>query len=353
MTPDDNLLDRIARLADELGLPNLQSKIGACRTMLRGDDSLDVAVLGRFKSGKSSLLNHIAGRDALPIGVVPLTAVITKLRYGAIERARALFLDGASRAIGLEEIGRYVSEKENPDNVRRVAAVDIELPSLERFAPLQFVDTPGLGSAFAHNTAAALEWLPNVGAAIVTVSVDAPLSERDLALLAELRRHTSAITLLLTKADLLDDAQRIEVRAFVDEQLGRQGGQAPRVHFYSVLPAHAEYKVEFERDVLLPLLRQRGSTLRRILRHKLDSLAAQAIEHARIALVAATQVESARRALAQRLALERRQLKIMRVEMRDLARQWIGGTIDDSLAALLPAQRALEARLAEELLSIT
>jgi hypothetical protein len=43
----------------------------------------------------------------------------------------------------------------------------------------------------------------------------------------------------------------------------------------------------------------------------------------------------------------------MRVEMRDLARQWIGGTIDDSLAALLPAQRALEARLAEELLSIT
>ena len=222
MMQDDAVLDRIGTLADDLKLANLRPQIAACRFLLHNGDKLDVAVFGRFKSGKSSLLNHIAGRDVLPIGVVPLTAVITRLRYGGMERAEVRFLDGVVRETPIGEVGLYVSEKENPDNKRRVAAVDIELPSLERFDPLRFVDTPGLGSAFAHNTATALEWLPNVGAAIVAVSADAPLSERDLGLLADLRPHTPSIILLLTKADLLNSAQRVEVRSFVDEQFHRQ-----------------------------------------------------------------------------------------------------------------------------------
>jgi GTP-binding protein EngB required for normal cell division len=344
MKPAAELLDRLAGFAEELQLANLRPQIAACRRLLGDGDSLDVAVFGRFKAGKSSLLNHLAGRDVLPIGVVPLTAVITRLRHGPAERAEVRFLDGTTRPIALGEIGRYVSEKENPDNAQRVAAVDVELPALARFAPLRFVDTPGLGSAFAHNTAAALDWLPNVGAALVAVSSDAPLSERDLALLAELRRHTPKIILLLTKADLLDAAQRAEVRAFVDEQFRRQGGEAPPVCFYSVRPGHAELAAQFERDVLLPLLHRRGETAAAILRHKLAMLVAQTGNYARVALAAATQAESARAALRAGLTAERQQFALLREELRVLTRQWSAHALDESLAQLQPTQRALQAR---------
>src|SRR5208282_464184 len=157
--------------------------------------------------------------------------------------------------------------------------------------------TPGLGSAFVHNTEAALNWLPNVGMALVAVSSDAPLSERDLALLDELRRHTPKIVLLLTKADLLNVTQRAEVLAFVREQCRRKWNVELPVFFYSIQPALAKLKTELNEQLLTPLRRNHSEAAGQILRHKLESLTAQTLDYARVALAAATQAESARQAL--------------------------------------------------------
>jgi hypothetical protein len=43
---------------------------------------LQVAVVGQFKRGKSSLLNALLGAPVLPVGVVPLTAITTILAAG-------------------------------------------------------------------------------------------------------------------------------------------------------------------------------------------------------------------------------------------------------------------------------
>ena len=158
----ETVFERIVTLAIEWKLANLQPQIAACRNLLHTRNGIDVAVLGRFKAGKSSFLNHLTGRDVLPIGVVPLTAVITRLRYQGKERAEVRFLDGTTKTIPLGEISSFVGENENPKNLKQVAAVEIGLPELNPLAPLQFVDTPGLGSAFAHNTETALNWLPNI-----------------------------------------------------------------------------------------------------------------------------------------------------------------------------------------------
>ncbi|WP_287787558.1 dynamin family protein, partial [Acidiphilium sp.] len=40
---------------------------------------LQIAVVGQFKRGKSSLLNALLGMPVLPMGVVPLTAITTVL----------------------------------------------------------------------------------------------------------------------------------------------------------------------------------------------------------------------------------------------------------------------------------
>lgn len=343
------LLDHIAGLIDRFQLVNLRPQIAACRELLRRRNGIDVAVFGRFKAGKSSFLNHLTGRDVLPIGVVPLTAVITRLRYGESDRAAVQFLDGTAEGIPLDKIGRYVGENENPENRKQVASVEVELPELKPLAPLQFVDTPGLGSAFAHNTEVALNWLPNVGAALVAVSSDAPLSERDLALLQELRRHTPQIVLLLTKADLLTEPQRVEVRDFVAAQLRQKWHGDLRLFFYSIKPELAGMKSALLAELLLPLLRGREEAGGQILRHKLASLRDQMLNYLRVALAAATQAESARQALRKRLDEEREQFGLFQEELQVMTREWSAKALDQSLERLRPVQRSLQAKVTSEL----
>ena len=69
------------------------------------------------------------------------------------------------------------------------------------------MDTPGLDSVLAHNTQSALEWLPNVGLALVTISVDPPLSQQDVHLIRELYQYTPNVTIVLSKSDLVAQSE--------------------------------------------------------------------------------------------------------------------------------------------------
>ncbi len=341
----NGILERVSGLADELKLASLQPQIAACRKQFNGSHGIDVAVFGRFKAGKSSFLNHLTGRNILPIGVVPLTAAITRLRYGPNEKVEVHFLNHGAKSIPPDEIGLYVGENENPNNQKQVASVTVELPALKALKPLEFVDTPGLGSAFTHNTETTFQWLPNVGAALVAVSCDAPLSERDLALLDELRQHTPKIVLLLTKADLLTEPQRAEVLAFVRKQLCEKWETDLPVFFYSIRPEQAALKIELEKNLLSPLIQNRGETADAIARHKLLSLLGQTLNYLQIAHAAATQAESSRQTLREHLAEERGQFDLLHSELNLLTREWSVNALDFYDARLEPTQRALQSKI--------
>lgn len=51
--------------------------------------ALRVVVAGEAKRGKSTLVNALLGREVVPSGVVPLTAVTTTIRYGPVEQVVA------------------------------------------------------------------------------------------------------------------------------------------------------------------------------------------------------------------------------------------------------------------------
>jgi hypothetical protein len=172
----DSIVNLASELATRYHLSALQPLLASCRAACV-QEVFNIAVMGRFKAGKSSFLNHLLGRDLLPVGVIPVTAVITEIAYGSRERAVAHFLDGHSGEISIRQITSFVAERENPGNIKRVSKLTIELPALEQFKNLRFVDTPGLESALAHNTKETTAWLPNVALALVAVSIDTPLSQ--------------------------------------------------------------------------------------------------------------------------------------------------------------------------------
>jgi predicted GTPase len=198
---------------------------------------VDVAVLGQFKSGKSSFLNSLLGEDLLPVDVLPVTAVITRIGFGPSDKMTVHRMTGEAEELPVDRIAEFVTERQNPDNKKQVSLVELQISSPGAWEGIRFVDTPGLGSIFYHNTQTSMYWLPKVGAAIVAVSVNHPFSEQDLVLLKEVLRHTPEIVILLTKADLVSDAQRDAVVEFTLRQIIRHTGREARIFPFSVLPS--------------------------------------------------------------------------------------------------------------------
>src|SRR5438477_13132039 len=100
-------LGTLADIVHQFGLTSLEPTLRACEALSGDDPPLDVAVLGQFKSGKSSLLNAVLGESVFPVGVVPVTAVITRAAAGPERVVRVTRLDGAVEEIAPARIAEF------------------------------------------------------------------------------------------------------------------------------------------------------------------------------------------------------------------------------------------------------
>jgi hypothetical protein len=173
------------------------------------EDRFTLAVVGQFKRGKSLLLNAVIGREVVPTGVLPLTSAITVLKFGPQERL-VIERDGLRfpEIEPLERLAEYVTEPRNPGNRKKVktAAVEVPLPFLRR--GLEFVDTPGVGSAIVANTATTYAFLPQCDVVLFVTSVE-------LEFLRAIRQHVRKIFFVVNKTDLLGGHERRELLEFV------------------------------------------------------------------------------------------------------------------------------------------
>jgi len=331
-------LNAVAALCRRHGITALADCLESCRIFAK-EQTLNIALLGRFKAGKSSFLNHLLGRRLLPVGVIPVTTVVTEIEYGPREEAEILFLDGRAESVAVERIGEFISESENPENSKRVGRVRVTLPAMERYRGIRFVDTPGLESVLAHNTDSTLEWLPHVGLALVAVGVDAPLSQRDLELIRGLRRHTPHISLLLTKVDVLSEGERAQVQDFVQRQLGRYWDGLVPVFPYSVRPGFEHFRAALDRGLLFQVRAEADGQRLRILRHKTDALLRECADYLQVALKAAQTADSEREALRRKILGQKETLEDTRLALRLIVRH-ASGTARTAFEELLRKDEA-------------
>ena len=192
-------LDAVLRLEPRV---SCRDELGEERQRLKRG-RVNVVVVGAFKRGKSTLLNALVGRPILPMGVVPVTALVTLIRSGPTERATVHYLDGRTEEVPVDGLKPYVSETENPENRLGVERVEVELPELQELGRITLADTPGSGSVFQHNTDTLREWLGQIDAALFVVSTDPPIGETDSQLLEEVAETAGEVLVVLNKADHL------------------------------------------------------------------------------------------------------------------------------------------------------
>lgn len=86
-------------VADTMRIP--QADLDACETLSQqiSQRAFNLVVAGQFKRGKSSVINALLGDSLLPTGVVPLTSIVTAVRYGPTLAARVIDADGREQPI--------------------------------------------------------------------------------------------------------------------------------------------------------------------------------------------------------------------------------------------------------------
>ncbi len=183
----------------------------------------NLVILGQFKRGKTTLINSLIGKEILPSSVVPLTSIVTILRYGEEVSCLISMEDGSEKKIYIEELPDYVTEKGNPKNIRGVRCARIGYPSPFLEKGILLVDTPGVGSTFLHNTETTYEFLDHLDAALFLMSADVPISQVEKELLDTIKGSTQKIFFVLNKIDNLTLKEIEEIAAFNRQVLEEMG----------------------------------------------------------------------------------------------------------------------------------
>ena len=153
-------------------------------------DRFCLAVLGKAKRGKSTLLNAVLGRkdDTLaPVDKLPASSAISRFRWADTERATVGFRDGRQEQIGVERIREFVTEEFNKENAKGVNLVEIEGPFPRLDHDVELVDTPGAGSIHEHHDALLHAFIPQADAVIFLVTARMPLDQDELDLLQQVK----------------------------------------------------------------------------------------------------------------------------------------------------------------------
>jgi Dynamin family len=241
MTNTDGALSAALDELAVLGTDQDREQIAALRDRLDAA-RLRVLVAGEAKRGKSTLINALLGRAVLPAGVTPLTAVATTVRYGEDPHAEVRFADGHEEKQPLTALPDLVTERGNPGNRRHVAAVTVYLDAPVLADGVELVDTPGTGSVFAWDTAAAHEALETTDAAVFVLTADPPVSAAERDLYAKVAGLSVATFTVLNKADHLDAAGLAETSEFTRQVLAqavRNSGSPGRIYPVSARAALA------------------------------------------------------------------------------------------------------------------
>nr|WP_122013266.1 dynamin family protein [Maliibacterium massiliense] len=199
--------------SNQLGLKNTAQSV---EEMLQKSaaDSFDVAVVGEFRRGKSTLINALLGEAILPSDVLPTTATLNRVTYGITPYVKIDYKDGASEDIAIEQLGEYVTKltDEAEQRAETIRQATVYYPVRYCKNNVDIIDTPGLNDD-KNMTEVTLSVLPQTDAALFVIMAQSPFSEyeRDFLENKMLVSDIGRVIFVVTRIDGFDeeDADRV------------------------------------------------------------------------------------------------------------------------------------------------
>ena len=205
-----------------------------------------IVVMGEIKKGKSSFVNALLGhKDLVPVCSDVATSTIFKICYGSEIGYKVYFLPNSGKkpiAIQPSELSTYGTEDGNPGNEKQVDFIQVFCPSPLLKAGLVIVDTPGLGGLFKQHKRITYQY-------VVTDSVESPIEQKELDLLADLKKVTKHIFFVQTKSRLVDvDAREARKKNNLRILCEQAGFERDKIRYF-VVDSATKIAADMEKDL--------------------------------------------------------------------------------------------------------
>lgn len=220
---------------DMLGMKNTSDSIDEVMKK-NAEDSFDIAIVGEFRRGKSTLINALLGKDILPSDVLPTTATLNRVTYGISPFVKIEYKNGTSEDIDIDRLSDYVTKltEESEQRAQTIRQATVYYPVNYCKNNVDIIDTPGLNDD-ENMTEVTLSVLPQTDAALFVIMAQSPFSEyeRDFLENKMLVSDIGRIIFVVTRIDSFDeeDADRVidnisgRIRKYVVEKAKKVLGE--------------------------------------------------------------------------------------------------------------------------------
>ena len=188
----------------KFSFPKTSEKFKLTREILEKGE-FNLAVCGKVKNGKSSLINALIGKELLPVCTDVATSRIFKISHSQEEKFYVVYANGNRKKISQDELGTYGSQA----IINKVGEAEIEntISYIQVFTPMDFlprgvslIDTPGIGSTYPHHTAITKQYIKHADAAMFVMN-PTPLENIEVDFLKEIISVTPGVLFVTTKID--------------------------------------------------------------------------------------------------------------------------------------------------------
>ncbi len=170
-------LSQLKEYCEYIGLEHTAKSIGETIEKV-AKEHFEVAIVGEFKRGKSTLINALLGQEVLPADVLPATATLNRVTYSEEPYVMVEYKNGEEEKVDINKLADYVTklsyESEKKAETVKQATVYYDTAFCKN--NVDIIDTPGLNDD-EQMTNVTLSILPEIDAAVFVISANSPFSQ--------------------------------------------------------------------------------------------------------------------------------------------------------------------------------
>ena len=166
-------------------------------------------IVGKFSTGKSSLLNALIGKSPLDkfylgVDLTPETSVPAEITFAPQNKFLLIYQNGNSVTVSLED---YVTKNFDANKISK-ACIFLDNEFLKSVGTVQIVDMPGFDSGIELHNRAIDDYLSQSRAYILTFAATEPFIPESIdVFLRELKLYEMPVYIVITKSRSVTDTQ--------------------------------------------------------------------------------------------------------------------------------------------------